>query len=66
MILAGTPRRKSFEPKPLRKPYFPSAVKFRAQNATRDRTFVVDELSGGHFVFVNEAVNLGITINNMR
>ena len=26
----------------------------------------MDELSGGQFVLVNEAVNLGITIYNMR
>jgi len=31
-----------------------------------DRTCLVDELSGGQFVLVNEAVNLGIAIYNMR
>src|SRR5208282_4425363 len=31
-----------------------------------DRTCLVDELSGGQFVLVNEAVNLGIAIHNMR
>jgi hypothetical protein len=67
MILAGTPREKMFEPKYLRKPYpVPSVVKFRAQIATGDRTFVVDEVSGGHLVLVNEAVNSGIAINHTR
>jgi len=36
------------------------------RNKTLDRTCVVDELSGGQFVLVNEAVNLGIAIYNMR
>jgi len=31
-----------------------------------NRTCLVDHLSGGQFVFVNEAVNLGIAIYNMR
>ena len=30
------------------------------------RTLTVDELSGGQIVLVNEAVNLGIAIYNMR
>ena len=36
------------------------------RNKTLDRTCLVDELSGGQFVLVNEAVNLGIAIYNMR
>lgn len=36
------------------------------RNKTLDRTCLVDELSGGQFVLVNEAVNLGIAIHNMR
>lgn len=28
----------------------------------RDRTSAVDEMSGGHFVLVNEAVKLGVAI----
>ena len=36
------------------------------RNKNLDRTYVVDELSGGQFVLVNEAVNLGIAIYNMR
>ncbi len=36
------------------------------RNKTMDRTCLVDELSGGQFVLVNEAVNLGIAIYNMR
>jgi len=36
------------------------------RNKNLDRTCLVDELSGGQFVLVNEAVNLGITIYNMR
>jgi exonuclease SbcC len=39
-------------------------VEFRNKNL--DRTCLVDELSGGQFVLVNEAVNLGIAIYNMR
>jgi DNA repair protein SbcC/Rad50 len=35
-------------------------------NKNLDRTYLVDELSGGQFVLVNEAVNLGIAIYNMR
>jgi exonuclease SbcC len=35
-------------------------------NKNLDRTCLVDELSGGQFVLVNEAVNLGIAIYNMR
>jgi ABC-type lipoprotein export system ATPase subunit len=31
-----------------------------------DRTCLVDELSGGQFVLVNEAVNLGIAIYKMQ
>jgi len=34
------------------------------RNKTLDRTCLVDELSGGQFVLVNEAVNLGIAIYN--
>jgi len=36
------------------------------RNKALDRTCLVDELSGGQFVLVNEAVNLGIAIYNMR
>lgn len=36
------------------------------RNKTLDRICLVDELSGGQFVLVNEAVNLGIAIYNMR
>lgn len=36
------------------------------RNKTLDRTCLVDELSGGQFVLVNEAVNLGIAIYNMQ
>jgi hypothetical protein len=36
------------------------------RNRILDRTCLVDELSGGQFVLVNEAVNLGIAIYNMR
>jgi exonuclease SbcC len=36
------------------------------RNKSLDRTCLVDELSGGQFVLVNEAVNLGIAIYNMR
>ena len=36
------------------------------RNKNLDRTYLVDELSGGQFVLVNEAVNLGIAIYNMR
>jgi len=36
------------------------------RNENLDRTCLVDELSGGRFVLVNEAVNLGIAIYNMR
>ena len=36
------------------------------RNKNLDRTCLVDELSGGQFVLVNEAVNLGIAISNMR
>jgi exonuclease SbcC len=35
-------------------------------NKNLDRTCLVDELSGGQFVLVNEAVNLGVAIYNMR
>ena len=35
------------------------------RNKNLDRTCLVDELSGGQFVLVNEAVNLGIAIYNM-
>lgn len=34
------------------------------RNKSLDRTCLVDELSGGQFVLVNEAVNLGIAIYN--
>jgi len=37
-----------------------------ARNETLDRTCLVDELSGGQFVLVNEAVFLGIAIYNLR
>jgi len=36
------------------------------RNKNLDRTCLVDELSGGQFVLVNEAVNLGIAIYNVR
>jgi exonuclease SbcC len=36
------------------------------RNKNLDRTCLVDELSGGQFVLVNEALNLGIAIYNMR
>jgi hypothetical protein len=36
------------------------------RNKNLDRTCLVDELSGGQFDLVNEAVNLGIAIYNMR
>jgi DNA repair protein SbcC/Rad50 len=36
------------------------------RNKHLDRTCLVDELSGGQFVLVNEAVNLGIAIYNMQ
>jgi exonuclease SbcC len=36
------------------------------RNKNLDRTCLVDEFSGGQFVLVNEAVNLGIAIYNMR
>jgi hypothetical protein len=36
------------------------------RNKNLDRTCLVDELSGGQFVLVNEDVNLGIAIYNMR
>jgi hypothetical protein len=36
------------------------------RNKNLDRTCLVDELLGGQFVLVNEAVNLGIAIYNMR
>ena len=36
------------------------------RNKNLDRTCLVDELLGGQFVLVNEAVNLGIGIYNMR
>ncbi len=36
------------------------------RNKTLDRTCLADELSGGQFVLVNEAVNLAIAIYNMR
>ena len=36
------------------------------RNKNLDRICLVDELSGGQFVLVNEAVNLGIAIYNMR
>ncbi len=36
------------------------------RNKNLDRTCLVDELSGGQFVLVNEAVNLGIAIYHMR
>src|SRR5438874_4960474 len=36
------------------------------RNKNLDRACLVDELSGGQFVLVNEAVNLGIAIYNMQ
>ena len=36
------------------------------RNRNHNRTCLVDELSGGQFVSVNEALNLGIAIYNMR
>jgi hypothetical protein len=35
------------------------------RNKNLDRTCLVDELSGGQFVLVNEAVNMGIAIHKM-
>ena len=36
------------------------------RNKTLDRVCLVDELSGGQFVLVNEAINLALAIYNMR
>lgn len=36
------------------------------RNKNLDRTYLVEELSGGQFVLANEAVNLGIAIYNMQ
>ena len=36
------------------------------RNKSLDRAFAVDELSGGQFVLVNEALNLGIAMYNAR
>ena len=36
------------------------------RNKNLDRTCLVDELSGGQFVLVNEAVYLSVAIHNMR
>src|SRR5215467_7129518 len=36
------------------------------RNKSLDRTFSVEELSGGQFVLVNEALNLGIAMYNAR
>jgi len=36
------------------------------RNKHLDRTCLVDELSGGQFVLVNAAVNLGIAIYNLE
>jgi DNA repair protein SbcC/Rad50 len=36
------------------------------RNKSLDRAFTVDELSGGQFVLVNEALNLGIAMYNAR
>ena len=36
------------------------------RNKNLDRTGLADELSGGQFVLVSEAVNFGIAIYNMR
>ena len=36
------------------------------RNKSLDRAFSVDELSGGQFVLVNEALNLGIAMYNAR
>ncbi|SPE30814.1 hypothetical protein SBA2_560003 [Acidobacteriia bacterium SbA2] len=38
----------------------------QADQKDLDRTSLPDELSGGQFVLVKEAVNLGIAIYNMR
>ena len=45
---------------------FTDEFDIEVRNKTLDRTCLVDELSGGQFVLVNEAVNLGIAIYNMR
>jgi exonuclease SbcC len=50
--------------KTVKKPLGAEDVEVRNKNL--DRTCLVDELSGGRFVLVNEAVNLGIAICNMR
>jgi len=44
----------------------PAWLFLQADQNHLDRTCLVDELSGGQFVLVNEAVNLGIAIYNMR
>lgn len=36
------------------------------RNKNLDRTCLVEELSGGQFVLVNEVINLGTAICNMR
>ena len=44
----------------------PAWLFLQADQNHLDRTCLVDELSGGQFVLVNEAVNLGIAIYHMR
>ena len=44
----------------------PDRTDAEVRNKNLDRTCLVDELSGGQFVLVNEAINLGIAIYNMR
>ena len=44
----------------------PAWLFLQADQNHRDRTCLVDELSGGQFVLVNDAVNLGTAIYNMR
>jgi ABC-type lipoprotein export system ATPase subunit len=44
----------------------PAWLFLQADQNHLDRTCLVDELSGGQFVLVNEAVNLGIAIYNIR
>ena len=66
MILAGTDDTVSAKNSSKPIPAFLSAVKFRAQNATRDRTCAVDEPPSGHFVLVDETVKLGMAFYNQR
>ncbi len=44
----------------------PARLFLQADQNQLDRTCLVNDLTGGQFEFVNEAVNLGIAIYNMR